>query len=91
MVDGTRKRVNRSDTHQMRGFLARNSPLATVPFDLRCAPRFGRGSWSGLGPGNSPLIVRDISLQEIYALELSVPCVAGSARPLNRMFADYYL
>jgi Tol biopolymer transport system component len=31
------------------------------------------GSWSGLGPGDTPLFVRDISTQEIYALDLQLP------------------
>jgi Tol biopolymer transport system component len=31
------------------------------------------GSWSGLGPGDVPLILRDISVQEVYALEWQAP------------------
>jgi Tol biopolymer transport system component len=31
------------------------------------------GEWSGLAPDGSPLIVRDISTQEIYALDWKVP------------------
>jgi hypothetical protein len=31
------------------------------------------GTWSGLGPGNSPLFTRDISTQEIYALDVQLP------------------
>jgi eukaryotic-like serine/threonine-protein kinase len=31
------------------------------------------GSWSGLGPGNSPVALRDISVQEIYSLEWQAP------------------
>jgi Tol biopolymer transport system component len=31
------------------------------------------GSWSGLGPGDTPLFVRDITTQEIYALDLQLP------------------
>lgn len=30
-------------------------------------------SWTGLGPGDTPLFVRDISTQEIYALDLQLP------------------
>ena len=30
-------------------------------------------SWTGLGPGDVPLFVRDISTQEIYALDLQLP------------------
>jgi hypothetical protein len=29
--------------------------------------------WTGLGPGNSPLFVRDISSPEIYALDILLP------------------
>jgi Tol biopolymer transport system component len=35
--------------------------------------QFGPGSWTGLGPGETPLFVRDISTQEIYALDLDLP------------------
>lgn len=35
--------------------------------------QFGPSSWTGLGPGDSPLFVRDISTQEIYALDLELP------------------
>ena len=31
------------------------------------------GSWSGLAPDGTPLFVRDISTQEIYALDLQLP------------------
>jgi WD40 repeat protein len=33
--------------------------------------QFGPGSWTGLGPGDVPLFVRDTSTQEVYALNLS--------------------
>lgn len=33
----------------------------------------GIGSWTGLGPGETPLFVRDISSQEIYALDVEFP------------------
>jgi eukaryotic-like serine/threonine-protein kinase len=33
----------------------------------------GIGSWTGLGPGETPLFVRDISSQEIYALDVDFP------------------
>jgi serine/threonine protein kinase/Tol biopolymer transport system component len=33
----------------------------------------GSGSWTGLGPGDVPLFVRDTSAQEIYALDLQLP------------------
>jgi eukaryotic-like serine/threonine-protein kinase len=35
--------------------------------------QFGPGSWTGLGPGDTPLFVRDTSAQEIYALDLQLP------------------
>lgn len=35
--------------------------------------QFGSGSWTGLGPGETPLFVRDISTQEIYALDWQLP------------------
>jgi Tol biopolymer transport system component len=34
---------------------------------------FGPGSWTGLGPGDVLLTVRDISAQEIYALDVEWP------------------
>ena len=37
------------------------------------AGSFGPGSWTGLGPGDVPLTVRDISSQEIYAFEVEWP------------------
>jgi hypothetical protein len=37
-------------------------------------PKFvGLGSWVGLAPGDVPLLVRDISTSEIYALEVELP------------------
>jgi len=42
--------------------------------DFRAFPsQWGAGSWTGLGPGETPLLVRDISTQEIYALDLQLP------------------
>jgi hypothetical protein len=35
--------------------------------------QFGPGSWTGLGPGDVPLLPRDISTQEIYAFDLLLP------------------
>jgi serine/threonine protein kinase/Tol biopolymer transport system component len=35
--------------------------------------QFGLGSWTGLGPGDIPLFPRNISTQEIYALDLQLP------------------
>jgi hypothetical protein len=35
--------------------------------------QFGPGSWTGLAPGNIPLVPRDISTQEIYAFDLEMP------------------
>jgi hypothetical protein len=31
------------------------------------------GNWSGLAPDESPLLVRDASIQEIYALDWTKP------------------
>jgi serine/threonine protein kinase/Tol biopolymer transport system component len=45
--------------------------------DLAGFARFGVsslvGAWSGVSPDGSPLLVRDLSTQEIYALSLDVP------------------
>jgi serine/threonine protein kinase/Tol biopolymer transport system component len=35
--------------------------------------QFGPGSWTGLGPDQTPLFVRDLSTQEIYALDWELP------------------
>ncbi len=35
--------------------------------------QFGPGSWTGLAPGDVPLLPRDISTQEIYAFDLQLP------------------
>lgn len=35
--------------------------------------QFGPGSWTGLGPGEVPLLPRDVSSQEIYAFDLQLP------------------
>ena len=43
--------------------------------DLRSLNRYTDsiiGSWSGLAPDGSPLVVLDRSTQEVYALELEV-------------------
>jgi hypothetical protein len=34
---------------------------------------FGPSSWTGLGPGEVPLLPRDISTQEVYAFDLQLP------------------
>ena len=34
---------------------------------------FGNQAWTGLGPGDTPVFPRDISTQEIYALDLQLP------------------
>jgi hypothetical protein len=31
------------------------------------------GYWSGLAPDNMPLVARDTSTQEVYALDLQLP------------------
>jgi Tol biopolymer transport system component len=35
--------------------------------------QFGPGSWTGLGPDRTPIFVRDLSTQEIYALDVDLP------------------
>jgi eukaryotic-like serine/threonine-protein kinase len=35
--------------------------------------QYGGGTWTGLGPGEVPLLPRDISTQEIYAFDLQLP------------------
>ena len=35
--------------------------------------QFGPGTWTGLGPNDEPLFVKDTSTSEIYALELEFP------------------
>jgi Tol biopolymer transport system component/tRNA A-37 threonylcarbamoyl transferase component Bud32 len=35
--------------------------------------QFGPGTWTGLGPGDIPLLSRDISSEEIYAFDLQLP------------------
>jgi eukaryotic-like serine/threonine-protein kinase len=35
--------------------------------------QFGAGGWSGIGPNQTPLLVRDISTPEIYALDWQLP------------------
>jgi eukaryotic-like serine/threonine-protein kinase len=35
--------------------------------------QFGPSSWTGLGPGDIPLLPRNISTQEIYSFDLQVP------------------
>jgi Tol biopolymer transport system component len=35
--------------------------------------QFGPGAWTGLGPGDVPLLPRDISTQEIYSFDLQLP------------------
>jgi Tol biopolymer transport system component len=39
----------------------------------RFRSQFGPGPWTGLGPGDVPLLPRDISTQEIYAFDLELP------------------
>jgi hypothetical protein len=47
--------------------------------DVAESSRVGRvtagtfGEWFGLAPDDSPLVARDISIQEIYALEMKWP------------------
>ena len=49
------------------------SPIADLS-SYRLYPKFvGLGSWGGLTPGDVPLLVRDISTSEIYALDVELP------------------
>ena len=43
--------------------------------DLKDMRRYGKygWAWSGLGPDDSALLVRDVSTDEIYALDLELP------------------
>ena len=43
--------------------------------DLRDMRRYGKygWAWSGLAPDDSALLVRDVSTDEIYALDLELP------------------
>ena len=48
--------------------------LADLNKIKRYNDQFGSGSsWTGLGPGETLLLPRDISTQEIYALDLQLP------------------
>jgi hypothetical protein len=41
--------------------------------DLHQFPNPTMGFWSGITPDGSPLFVRDLSTDEIYALDLELP------------------
>ena len=58
-------RVRIADSHLARVASFGNFRMYSGPF--------GPGSWTGLGPGVALLTVRDISSQEIYALEVEWP------------------
>jgi hypothetical protein len=48
--------------------------LADLTKIRRFSDQFGPGSyWSGLGPGQTLLLSRDISTQEIYSFDLQLP------------------
>jgi Tol biopolymer transport system component len=48
---------------------------AELLVDLKDLQRFSGtlGTWSGITPNGSPLFVRDVSTDEIYALDLELP------------------
>jgi Tol biopolymer transport system component len=48
-------------------------------FSLKALRRYWGpfGPWTGLGPDDTPLLVRDISSQEIYALDWQAPCTSA--------------
>jgi eukaryotic-like serine/threonine-protein kinase len=48
------------------------SGRAYIAMQMNPGP-FGPGSWTGLGPGDVLLTVRDISSQEIYAFDVEWP------------------
>ena len=56
-------RLRITDTHLDR----------VADLNLKRFPDQFSGSWTGLGPADEPLFARDISSQEIYALDLSPP------------------
>jgi serine/threonine protein kinase/Tol biopolymer transport system component len=59
--------------HRVRVADAKIETVADLK-QIRTFPsQFGPGSWTGLGPGDVPLFVRDTSAQEIYALDLQIP------------------
>ncbi|MFZ3381812.1 MAG: protein kinase [Candidatus Acidiferrales bacterium] len=41
--------------------------------DFRQPPDFGWGSWKGLAPDDSPLLLRDAGAQDIYSLDIDFP------------------
>jgi WD40 repeat protein len=47
--------------------------LADLKKIRRFAGQFGPGSWTGLAPGEVPLLPRNISTEEIYAFDLELP------------------
>jgi hypothetical protein len=65
--------VPRSDPSVMRLRLSDRQlePWASLKA-LRCANSL-LGAWMGLAPDDSPLVLRDIGTQDIYALEWKAP------------------
>jgi len=47
--------------------------LIDLPSQRWYPSQFGPGTWTGLGPNDEPLFVKDTSTSEIYALELEFP------------------
>jgi len=42
-------------------------------FSLKSVRRTGTAEWTGLAPDDSPLLLRDIGTEEIYALDWEAP------------------
>ena len=51
----------------------RRLELVTSLKDIKRSPHGSVGLWTGLAPGNIPLTVRDISSQNIYAIDWDLP------------------
>jgi hypothetical protein len=64
---------NHSGYYRLRIGDSKLEQLADLKKVRQFTDRFDTGSWTGLAPDESLLLPRDISTQEIYALELQVP------------------
>jgi Tol biopolymer transport system component/DNA-binding winged helix-turn-helix (wHTH) protein len=68
--------TDRPTIYRLRVRDARLDPIVDLN-SYRLYPKInllsGLGSWGGLGPGDVPLLVRDISTSEIYAFDVDLP------------------
>jgi hypothetical protein len=68
--------TDRPPIYRLRVRDARLDPIVDLN-SYRLYPKInllsGLGSWGGLGPGDVPLLVRDISTSEIYAFDVDLP------------------